>query len=132
MGVVTVRLGWHIGLPGPFYLGGTLWHSPYRRRYRTLDCGHAHRSQAAYDSCPTRGHYPAKTYTADVNAAWSARSTAWARGVATLLMLAFAVGVAVHYPWLLAVYAVVVVIAVIRRRRRRGTPHSPDQHPTGR
>lgn len=27
-----MRLGWHIGLPGPFYLAGTIWRSRRRRR----------------------------------------------------------------------------------------------------
>jgi hypothetical protein len=27
-----MRFGWHIGLPGPFYLGGTIWRSKRRRR----------------------------------------------------------------------------------------------------
>jgi hypothetical protein len=29
-----MRLGWRVGLPGPFYIGGTLWRSARRRRAR--------------------------------------------------------------------------------------------------
>lgn len=119
-----MRLGWHIGLPGPFYLGGTVYQSRYRRRYRVLDCGHAHRSQAAYDTCPTRGRYPAGP-PAVVNDALRLQSRRVGRALAGLFVLALLVGVAVHLPFLFAVYAVVAVIVVIRRtRRHRGNDNS--------
>jgi len=50
-----MRLGWRIPLPGPFFLGGTVWRS--RRRYVPADywthgtCTIRHRSQGAADRC---------------------------------------------------------------------------------
>lgn len=49
-----MRLGWHIPLPGPFYLAGTIWRSKSRRRYPVQDCGHAHRTRQAYVECRMR------------------------------------------------------------------------------
>lgn len=49
-----MRIGWRIPLPGPFYTGGTVWRSKPRRRYKVLPCGHAHRTQAAYEQCLRR------------------------------------------------------------------------------
>ena len=49
-----MRIGWRIGLPGPFYIGGTVWRSRRRRRYPVLECGHAHRTRQAYLRCPDR------------------------------------------------------------------------------
>jgi hypothetical protein len=49
-----MRLGWHVHLIGPFSLGGTVWRSKPRRRYKVLDCGHAHRTQEAYQKCRQR------------------------------------------------------------------------------
>lgn len=49
-----MRLGWHVHLIGPFGIGGTVWRSKPRRKWKTLSCGHAHRTQAAYDRCLQR------------------------------------------------------------------------------
>lgn len=49
-----MRLGWRIGLPGPFSIGGTLWRSKPKRRYKVLSCGHAHRTEQAYLNCKDR------------------------------------------------------------------------------
>jgi len=53
-----MRLGFYEGLPGPFYLAGTLWRSKPRRRYRatlgTWTCSHAHRSETAALRCANR------------------------------------------------------------------------------
>lgn len=49
-----MRLGWHVHLLGPFYLGGTIWQSKRRRRYPIQDCGHAHRTKQAYVDCKMR------------------------------------------------------------------------------
>jgi len=50
-----MRLGWRIGLPGPFYLGGTIWRSRRRGWHGTLPdgwkCHHQHRSQEAAVEC---------------------------------------------------------------------------------
>ena len=51
-----MRLSWHIRLPGPFSLSGTIWrskpkHKGYVRKWAILDCGHAHRSSEAYQAC---------------------------------------------------------------------------------
>ena len=52
-----MRLGWHVHLFGPFYIGGTIARTPpvgYQRKYQILDCGHAHRSIEAYNDCVRR------------------------------------------------------------------------------
>ena len=48
-----MRLGWHVHIWGPFYLGGTVaqTHKGYQRKYQILDCGHAHRTIEAYNKC---------------------------------------------------------------------------------
>lgn len=47
-----MRLGWRIHLFGPFYIGDTIIQTHgYVRKYKTLDCGHAHRTRQAYDEC---------------------------------------------------------------------------------
>jgi len=51
-----MRLSWHIRLPGPFSLSGTIWrskpkHKGYVRKWAILDCGHAHRTAEAYQMC---------------------------------------------------------------------------------
>jgi hypothetical protein len=52
-----VRIGWGVGA-GPIRVGGTIWRSKKRRRkgavHKVLPCGHAHRTQQAYDNCPRR------------------------------------------------------------------------------
>jgi hypothetical protein len=55
-----MRIGWRIPLPGPFYLGGTLWRSRRRRGrvyHGTLPgwrCHHGHRSEGAAIDCAQR------------------------------------------------------------------------------
>ena len=49
-----MRLGWSIPIVGPIRLSGTIWRSKPKRKWKTLSCGHAHRSQAAYDRCLQR------------------------------------------------------------------------------
>jgi len=55
-----MRLGWRVRLFGPFTLGGTIWRTKTRRKpaqtrkWPILDCGHAHRSREAYDTCVRR------------------------------------------------------------------------------
>jgi hypothetical protein len=52
-----MRIGWHIPLPGPFSIGGTVWRSK-RRRQRGIHgklpgwtCPHDHRRQDTADDC---------------------------------------------------------------------------------
>ena len=56
-----MRLGWHVPLPGPFTLSGTIWRSR-RRRARSYHgslpggwtCAHAHRTESAAEACARR------------------------------------------------------------------------------
>jgi hypothetical protein len=48
-----MRIGGSAG-PRLLHLSWTLWRSKPRRRYRVLPCGHAHRTQAAYEDCLRR------------------------------------------------------------------------------
>jgi len=54
-----MRLGWSIPLPGPFYLGGTIWRSrPRRRGYhgtlRGWRCAHNHQRPDTAIACAQR------------------------------------------------------------------------------
>jgi hypothetical protein len=56
-----MRFGWHINLPGPFGLGGTIWQSRPRRRpvyHGTLpdgwECPHNHRREDTAIDCANR------------------------------------------------------------------------------
>jgi hypothetical protein len=58
-----MRLGWHIPLPGPFYLGGTIWqskrHVPRRPYYfgqlpGGWKCPHHHRREDTARDCASR------------------------------------------------------------------------------
>jgi hypothetical protein len=53
-----MRLGWSIGLPGPFRLSGTIWRSRRRRTYRgTLPgwrCRHRHARRDLAVACAQR------------------------------------------------------------------------------
>jgi hypothetical protein len=55
-----VRIGWHIPLPGPFSVGGTLWRSKPRRRpgyHGTLPgwkCPHNHSRPDLAEACAQR------------------------------------------------------------------------------
>jgi hypothetical protein len=54
-----MRIGWRIPLPGPFYIGGTVWRSKRRRRgyHGTLPgwkCEHVHRTRTAAEECANR------------------------------------------------------------------------------
>ncbi len=54
-----MRLGWRIPLPGPFYLGGTVWRSRPRGRvyHGTLPgwrCPHNHRREDTAVACAQR------------------------------------------------------------------------------
>jgi hypothetical protein len=57
-----VRLGWRVGLPGPFYLAGTIWRSRRRPRHAKvwhgqLDgraCPHEHRREDTAVACALR------------------------------------------------------------------------------
>ena len=54
--------GWHIPLPGPFSVGGTIWRSRRRRRRRKVwhgeikairwQCPHNHQRQDTAESAP--------------------------------------------------------------------------------
>jgi hypothetical protein len=59
-----MRFGWHIGLPGPFGIGGTIWQSRRRRRRRKVwhgeigaigwRCAHNHQRQDTAEDCARR------------------------------------------------------------------------------
>lgn len=58
-----MRLGWHVRLPGPFYLAGTIWRSRRRSTRRspvyhgTLPgwrCPHDHRREDTAIACARR------------------------------------------------------------------------------
>jgi hypothetical protein len=57
-----MRLGWRVGLPGPFYLAGTIWRSKPRRSRRHAyagqlpgwRCEHDHRTEGAALECARR------------------------------------------------------------------------------
>jgi hypothetical protein len=55
-----MRIGWHIPLPGPFSVGGTLWRSKPRRRrgyHGTLPgwkCPHNHSRRDLAEACAQR------------------------------------------------------------------------------
>jgi hypothetical protein len=54
-----MRIGWRIPLPGPFYLGGTVWRSRRRRRtyHGTLPgwkCPHNHQREDTAIACAQR------------------------------------------------------------------------------
>jgi hypothetical protein len=57
-----MRLGWRIGLPGPFYLGGTVWRSRRRRRRQPVyhgqlpgwQCPHDHKRTDTAAACADR------------------------------------------------------------------------------
>jgi hypothetical protein len=57
-----MRLGWRIGLPGPFYIGGTLLRSRRRRSRRQVwhgtllgwQCPHNHRRPDTARACANR------------------------------------------------------------------------------
>lgn len=58
-----MRLGWRIPLPGPFYLGGTIWQSQYRRRpyyhgrIGKWECPHHHERPDTARACAQREIY---------------------------------------------------------------------------
>jgi hypothetical protein len=56
-----MRLGWRIPLPGPFYLGGTVWRSKRRSRRITYHgelpgwhCPHSHTRPDTAIACANR------------------------------------------------------------------------------
>lgn len=100
-----MRIGWRIPLPGPFYVGGTVWRSRQRgrrfwwhgvildsanHRACTWQCPHDHRrSDTAYDCAARRAsRYGGGTPDARMRARGGGGTVMWAADVTLWLLLA--------------------------------------------